>query len=608
MTLHQAHLVAFAAGSVIHGTQSGLVLRLRREAPAGRDINEGVAICLLAFFWQFGNLWRELALTFHYSENSAIYNVGDATRALALIGFPLLFSYSICGIPTESRLARALIRAGGWLRYPLLIFVPISTISIIATYLQKTPIINPGRAESITLYTMLVYFALFAVVGWINSRLVAASGKPRVIRANRAGTIAAFVAFSLFMIMLAGGIGQNARWIELAAMMTSVPFTIAIAYQFYQFPFMDGFLRAVMTDIIMLVIFCIGFSFGFRSSDMLPLWTAALALTLAFAKEPISRWVDRHLLGYNESVEQQEERIGNAIRALSRLSEFGPRVSEILKIELEADWVSIAENSRSDAVNEFLIPGSPSLWLSLGPRRGARSYMSRQLQLAKRAVLELTAQRHLLREHELRESTARAQMQALQAQINPHFLFNTLNVLSNLIHTNPAKAEHVTEDLAEVFRYALDSTRLEWVRMEDELRFLQSYLEIEQTRFENRLSFQFDIEPPLRSLRIPPMILQPLVENAVRHGISRKREGGNVRVTARCDADGVIVVVEDTGTGIANAAAPDDKGARGSGIGLANVRQRLTHVYNDLASIQLEQTPTGTRVLLKLPQRLEVHA
>src|SRR2546427_8048765 len=112
--------------------------------------------------------------------------------------------------------------------------------------------------------------------------------------------------------------------------------------------------------------------------------------------------------------------------------------------------------------------------------------MSRQLRSARYAVLELSAQYHLLQQQELRETTARAQMRALQAQINPHFLFNTLNTLAALIESNPEKAERITEDLAEVFRYALDSARLDRVKLDDELKFLESYLAIEKARFDTR--------------------------------------------------------------------------------------------------------------------------
>src|SRR5262249_22406755 len=151
--------------------------------------------------------------------------------------------------------------------------------------------------------------------------------------------------------------------------------------------------------------------------------------------------------------------------------------------------------------------------------------------------------------HELRDATARAQMRALQAQINPHFLFNTLNVLANLIHSDPSKAEKVTEELADIFRYALESTRAEWVNLDDELHFIESYLEIEKARFEERLAYAFDVAPSVRSLKIPPMLVQPLVENAIKHGIAPKIEGGMVKVSAQCGSDRVAIIVEDSGIG-----------------------------------------------------------
>src|SRR5262249_53309392 len=151
-------------------------------------------------------------------------------------------------------------------------------------------------------------------------------------------------------------------------------------------------------------------------------------------------------------------------------------------------------------------------------------------------------------------------------QINPHFLFNTLNVLANLIHSNPSKAERVTEELADIFRYALQSTLVEWVKLDDELNFIQSYLGIEKARFEERLVYSFDVDPALRSLHIPPMILQPLVENAIKHGIGPIVEGGEIRISARSAPDGVVIVVENTG-----AALHSTSGKHGTGIGLANI-------------------------------------
>jgi len=230
--------------------------------------------------------------------------------------------------------------------------------------------------------------------------------------------------------------------------------------------------------------------------------------------------------------------------------------------------------------------------------------MSRQLHILRTAALQLSAHHHQLAQSRMRELTARAQMRALQAQINPHFLFNTLNVLASLIHSDPREAERVTEELAEIFRYALESTRLEWVTLDDELRFLESYLGIEKTRFSERLVYFIDVDERLRSSRIPPMILQPLVENAVKHGIGSKLEGGEIRITCVEDGNRLSLSVEDTGMGLHNASRHS-----GAGIGLSNVRERLQHVYGGDATLRLEENlPSGTRVVVGLPLLSEAQA
>jgi LytS/YehU family sensor histidine kinase len=234
--------------------------------------------------------------------------------------------------------------------------------------------------------------------------------------------------------------------------------------------------------------------------------------------------------------------------------------------------------------------------------------MSRHLRLGQTTALQLAAQyervireeferQQLISQHELRELTSNAQIRALQAQIRPHFLFNTLNVLSNLIHADPRKAEDLTEELASVFRYTLEATSKEWVPLEDELRFVTSYLRIEKARFERRLSYLIDMEPQTETVRIPPMILQPVVENAVRHGIASRIEGGVVRLSARLSDGQLALVVEDSGSGLK---AEDNSDRRG--IGLKNVRDRLKHIYRGEAMLRLSVLePVGTRVTLTLP-------
>jgi sensor histidine kinase YesM len=144
--------------------------------------------------------------------------------------------------------------------------------------------------------------------------------------------------------------------------------------------------------------------------------------------------------------------------------------------------------------------------------------------------------------------------------------------------------------------------------MEDEIRFVTSYLRIEQARFERRLEYRIEIAPEARHTPIPPMILQPLVENAVKHGVSSRTEGGVVMVTAQTvsnpDNSQLVLVVEDRGKGVKS-----DDNLHGRGIGLKNVRDRLEHVYRERAMLDFVNIGTeGTRVILTLPQLTEVEA
>ena len=122
---------------------------------------------------------------------------------------------------------------------------------------------------------------------------------------------------------------------------------------------------------------------------------------------------------------------------------------------------------------------------------------------------------------ELRLQTSRSELKALRAQINPHFLFNALNAIASLIHTDPARADAAVEQLAEVFRYTLRRSEQEWAPLDQELAFARAYLDVEQARFGRRLSFSIDADPPLAGAQVPSMLLQTLVENAVKHGISQ---------------------------------------------------------------------------------------
>ncbi|MDX1390698.1 MAG: histidine kinase, partial [Acidobacteriota bacterium] len=147
-------------------------------------------------------------------------------------------------------------------------------------------------------------------------------------------------------------------------------------------------------------------------------------------------------------------------------------------------------------------------------------------------------------EARLKEQAARAELAALQARINPHFFFNTLNTISSLLEKDPDKAEEILETLGELFRYTFKAATAGPVPLEEELRFIEGYLGIEQARFGSRLRVDWSIDPGVRRGPVPGLLLQPLVENAVAHGIAPVPEGGTLRIDARPVPDGIVIEIE----------------------------------------------------------------
>ena len=188
-----------------------------------------------------------------------------------------------------------------------------------------------------------------------------------------------------------------------------------------------------------------------------------------------------------------------------------------------------------------------------------------------------------------------ANLRALQAQIEPHFLFNTLANVTTLIDRDPAQAKHMLETFIRFLRASLASTREESATLGAQADLITSYLAVLKVRMGARLSYLVDIPQDLAAYRLAPMLLQPIVENAIRHGLEPKVEGGEVRVAARRDDGAVAIDIVDTGVGFGAT-------TRGEGVGLSNLRARLQGLYGSRASVAIsDNAPAGTRVSVRLP-------
>ena len=206
------------------------------------------------------------------------------------------------------------------------------------------------------------------------------------------------------------------------------------------------------------------------------------------------------------------------------------------------------------------------------------------------------------RARELSELAATAQLAALRAQLNPHFLFNSLNSIAQLIHVDPDRAEACVERLAELLRYVLKRAEKDFVPLAEELDVTGAYLDIERARFAERLQVETDIDQAALTALVPNFILQPLVENAVKHGLSRKVGPGRVRIEARAANDVLMLSVHDDGVGMTDATLGQ---IYERGVGLRNLRDRLERLYGPTHVPAISSRPgEGTRVELRLPARL----
>ena len=201
-----------------------------------------------------------------------------------------------------------------------------------------------------------------------------------------------------------------------------------------------------------------------------------------------------------------------------------------------------------------------------------------------------------VRQAELQEQLAEAQLRALRMQMHPHFLFNALNSIAELIHERPAAAEQMVTSLGDLLRTYLRSSETQEIALAQEVDFLRRYLEIQQLRFEERLGVVIELAPGTASAVVPSLILQPLVENALLHGIADREAGGAVEIRAARDGASLVLSVTDNGPGIV------EPGRLREGTGLGNTRRRLERLYGDRHDFSLRAIAGGgTRATIRIP-------
>ena len=229
----------------------------------------------------------------------------------------------------------------------------------------------------------------------------------------------------------------------------------------------------------------------------------------------------------------------------------------------------------------------PAFWVVVAMAHGLRFYQR--------------AKNRERRETELESLLVEARLQALRTQLNPHFLFNTLNSIASLVHDDPDAADEMISSLSDLLRLALGASDRQEVTLREELHFLDQYLRIEQARFGERLRVEREIEPDALDAIVPILILQPLVENAVNHGIEKQQAPAAIQITAKRSGGALHLQVTDNGRGASNAG-----GKLKEGVGLGNTRARLRGLYGERGSMKLHAPPEGGfSVAVHIPWRTE---
>ena len=246
---------------------------------------------------------------------------------------------------------------------------------------------------------------------------------------------------------------------------------------------------------------------------------------------------------------------------------------------LYLDSLGINHLSGSGSIWDWYIP-TLFLWFQFGVFFAYRYFIEVQEKLKLEAVLKQTA--------------LKSELSALKAQLNPHFLYNVFNTISASVPAENEKTRNMIAELSDLFRYQLKASQVEKVTLREELEFIKKYLQLEKERFEDRLQIHFDVDKAILDEKIPPMLLQPLIENSIKHGLASLIEGGKISIIIKKKAEKLYFEIADTGVGIENKEAVFNKG-----IGLTNTKLRLEKMYHS-ALVLADNLPKGLKISFEL--------
>ncbi len=493
-------------------------------------------------------------------------------------------------------------------------------LSAVASAMHFREIAGGGAAiHQAALMVITVGFLILTGAAVAGAAFQGRSGRTRVVAAM------CLALFAMSFVHFGGG-HEGGPWsAELVLHHAGIPLALFVLLQDYRFILLDAFIRFLANALLAAALTAIGVNAAVRLNlverHAAPLREALLLgglclLLISFA------WLRGRLQALlTKAVFRQ-----GGLRDLPDRMRHGPAPSSEGEY---LDWAA-AEMARAVKTTEFAVSDSNGedgslasatlaetgllrKWdwaeaaipvrlgqgaaklIALGRRRGGQRYLGEDLDALNRAAAEVADRVESLHRQELNRLVSQAELRALQSQINPHFLFNALNVLYGSIPREASAARKVTLNLADIFRYFLQSDKT-FVPLSSEMQIVRAYLEVEQLRLGDRLRVEIDVDPAAMDVRIPVLSIQPLVENAIKHGVAPRTEPGYVRIQARIGGCGLQIAVENSGAGPGGS-----KVTSGSGVGLQNVRRRLEICYGPGADLRMDQDEAHTVVEFLIP-------
>lgn len=483
-----------------------------------------------------------------------------------------------------------------------------------------------GNAAAWHQAALLVTTIGFLLLTAVAAASAAYSRRPGGIRILGAMCLALF---AMSFVHFGAGHASQAWASELVVHHAGIPLALFVLLQDYRFVLLDAFIRflanALLAAILTLVVITAAFRLLLVERIADPLHEAALLISVclflvffAWLRNRVQAWLTGVVFRQSSMaglagrikdcppfteedpfLEWSASVMAAAVRTLQHAVVEQTEIASSETLHAPAPVSAIADSPPlrlwdwAETVVPVRLGSGSSKLILLGRREGGRRYLSEDFRMLARAAMEVSERVESLRRREMERLVSQAELRALQSQINPHFLFNALNAVYGTIPREASRARQMVLNLAEIFRYFLQSEKT-FVPLAQEMQIVRAYLEVEQSRLGSRLSVEIDVDDALLEVPIPALSVEPLVENAIRHGIAPSAEPGFVRIRGELQGGQMLILVENSSSG-------DATGSPGTGTGLDNLRRRLAICYGSAASLRLAFNQSTATAELSIP-------